>query len=102
MNLANGRSVFTFARGKDNVFSLSGGKDRQPNLQNYYLSVDTFRIHSGKTDASDTQMEGECHMHMNPDATKFYEIKCDVYNRAKGTLYKFYLENITSFDRKAF
>ena len=32
---------------------------------------------------------------MNKAATKFFFVKCDIYNRAKGTTYNFYLENIT-------
>jgi hypothetical protein len=50
----------------------------------------------------DDGMEGECHFQMNKTATNFYSIKCDIYNRAKGTLYNFYLEKITKTDRKEF
>jgi hypothetical protein len=39
-------------------------------------------------------MEGECHFRMNKEATRFYDIQCDVYNRTKGSIYNFYLENI--------
>jgi hypothetical protein len=57
----------------------------------------------GKDDwVEDSGMEGECHFHMNKEASKFFYIKCDVYNRSKGTLYNFYLEDIKSFSREAF
>ena len=104
--LANGRSLVTFMKrekGKDYLFTLSGGSDRQPNLENYYLSIDTFRMKIGDADENgDDGMEGECHFQMNKTATNFYSVKCDIYNRAKGTLYNFYLENITKTDRKEF
>ena len=51
---------------------------------------------------ADGGMEGECHFNLNEDATKFFYIKCDVYNRKKGSYYKFYLENIHNFERKTF
>lgn len=104
--LANGRALVTFMKrekGKDYLFTLSGGSDRQPNLENYYLSIDTFRMKIGDADEiGDDGMEGECHFRMNKTATNFYSVKCDIYNRAKGTLYNFYLENITKTDRKEF
>lgn len=104
IQLANGRSLLTFIKrenGKEILFTLSGGSDRQPNLENYYLSIDTFRIKNGDDDEiGDDGMEGECHFHMNKTATNFYSVKCDIYNRAKATLYNFYLENITKTDHK--
>ncbi|MBA4121323.1 MAG: hypothetical protein H0X72_02520 [Acidobacteria bacterium] len=101
---ANGRSLITFIKrekGREILFTLSGGSDRQPNLENYYLSIDTFRMKNGDDDeVGDDGMEGECHFRMNKTATNFFSVKCDVYNRAKGTLYNFYLENITKTDHK--
>ncbi len=100
--LGNGRSIFTFAKG-DTIFSLSGGKDRQPNLENYFLSIDTIRmLRKGKSDAVDDGMEGECHLRINAAGTKAYVLKCDIYNREKGTRYNFYLDNISSLTRKTF
>lgn len=101
--LKNGRSVLSFFVNDNAVFTLSGGKDRQPNLENYYLSIDTLRMKlKDREEAVDHGMEGECHFRMNKSATKFFEIKCDVYNRAKGTIYNFYVENIRTVDRKTF
>lgn len=102
--LANGRALITFIKrenGKEYLFTLSGGSDRQPNLENYYLGIDTFRMKIGDDDELvDDGMEGECHFQMDKTATNFYSVKCDIYNRSKGTLYNFYLENITKTDHK--
>lgn len=100
VQLANGRSLISFVKG-DTMFTVSGGNDRQPNLENYYLSIDTIPMKRGSGEQTeDHGMEGECHFRMNKEATKFFEIKCDVYNRAKGSIYNFYLEKIRKFDRK--
>jgi hypothetical protein len=99
--LRNGRSVLVFIDG-DTMFTLSGGKDRQPNPENYYLSIDKFKMESkGRGPAEDPSMEGECHFNLNADASKFFYIKCDIYNRARGTKYSFYLEKIQSVSRKS-
>jgi hypothetical protein len=100
--LANGRSLVTFVKDQTIMFTLSGGPDRQPNLENYFLGIDTFRITKGNDDeVVDNAMEGECHFHMNKTATKFFFVKCDIYNRAKGTIYNFYLKNITKTVHRA-
>lgn len=100
--LKNGRTLIAFMKEED-MFTVVGGADRQPNLENYYVSLDKLIINKGETVvATDPNMEGECHFRMNKDATKFYSIKCDIYNRSKGTLYNFYLENIQKFSRKEF
>lgn len=98
--LGNSRSFVSFIVGSV-VFSVSGGSDRQPNLENFYLSIDTIRAtEDGKVTAEDKEMEGECHFRLNKDASKFFFVKCDVYNRQKGVMFNFYLENIRSFIRK--
>jgi hypothetical protein len=100
--LRNGRSVLTFVRDKT-VLQVSGGRDRQPNLENYYLSIDTFALKiPDREEAVDRGMEGECHFRLNKDATKFFFVKCDIYNRQKGSKYNLYLENIRKTDHKAF
>ena len=100
--LKNGRTLLAFMKGED-MFTVVGGADRQPNLENYYVSLDKLIINKGeKVVATDPNMEGECHFRMNRDATKFYSIKCDIYNRSKGSLSNFYLENIRNFKRKEF
>lgn len=87
-------------KGKEIIFSLSGRSEGQPNLQNYYLQIDTVSIDGVDNGASDNGMEGECHFRMNKSATTFFFVKCDIYNRAKGTLYNFYLEKITKTQRE--
>jgi clan AA aspartic protease (TIGR02281 family) len=83
--LKNGRSLLTFWSDQA-AYTLSGGKDRQPNLENYYLSIDTFSLKlKDKEETSDRGMEGECHFSLNRDSTRFFYIKCDVYNRAKDS-----------------
>jgi hypothetical protein len=100
--LKNGRSLISFWNDQA-LFTLSGGKDRLPNLENYCLSIDTLTMKiKDEKQASDRGMEGECHFRLNRDATKFFSIKCDVYNRSKGSMYNFYLEDIRKFARKEF
>jgi clan AA aspartic protease (TIGR02281 family) len=104
--LQNGRSLLFFTVKGETLITLSGGRDRQPNLENYFLSIDT--IHMERPNRGDGEeyedhgIEGECHFRLNRAATKFFEIKCDVYNRSKGTTYSFYLEKIRKFDRTVF
>jgi clan AA aspartic protease (TIGR02281 family) len=97
----NGRTLVSFFRG-DVAFGLSGGRDRQPNPENYYLSVDTVHVtQTGKPDETG-EVEGECHFRLNRSASKFYFIRCDVYNRKVGFAWNFYLDSIGSFERKTF
>ena len=99
MELNNGRAILIFSQG-ETQFSVSSGRDRQPNLEDYYMGIDTLRlITHGAQSAVDQGMEGECHFRNNRAATKFYFIKCDIYNRAKGTTYNFYLEKISGFKK---
>ena len=100
MELTNGRALLIFKKDKT-IYTLSGGRDRQPNLEDFYQGIDTFRLAvDGVEKKKDMKMEGECHFSINKDASKFYFIKCEVYNRAKGSRYNLYLENIISFDRQ--
>lgn len=100
-----GGAFLTFIKKENNettIFSVSGKADRQPNLENYYIQIDTFRVYKGGVvQAEDTNMEGECHFQLSSDAKKFYSIKCDIYDRSKpgGVIFKFYLEEIVSFER---
>lgn len=83
------------------IYSLSGQADRQPNLENYYLQIDTLSFDGiGEHSGNFTGMEGECHFRMNKSATMFNFVKCEIYNRSKGTSYNFYLEKITKTHRE--
>jgi hypothetical protein len=87
-------------KGKQMIFDLAGRSDRQPNLENYYLEIDTLGIGiSGETPAIGSGFEGECHFSMNRTAKIFYFVKCEIYNREKGMRSSFYLENITATHR---
>lgn len=45
MNFASNRRSFFYFETTDGAgFAFSGGKDRQPNLENYYLSIDNIGI----------------------------------------------------------
>jgi hypothetical protein len=103
MILQNGLSIVVFAEGNNRTtFALSGGRDRQPDPEDYYLGIDTFRmIYSGK-ETVDNGMEGECHFNLNEDGTKYYYIKCLIYNRRIGTIFHFDLNNVTDFNIKNF
>lgn len=57
---------------------------------------------TGRSPSEDNDMEGECHFPLNKEASKFFSVKCDIYNRRKSLNYNFFLESITSFDRQAF
>jgi hypothetical protein len=92
--VGNGRSFFTFFGPDNSAFSLSGGRDRQPNSENYYLTIDTLRIKKGAQDDTDAKVEGECHLRLNQDASQFYELKCDARSRAAGLAFTFVLEDV--------
>ena len=58
ISLRNGRSLLAFSSGEI-VFHLSGGQDRQPNLENYYLSIDSlYQVSLNETHVGDSQGEG--------------------------------------------
>jgi hypothetical protein len=101
LSLRNGRSLLAFSRGEI-LYHLSGGHDRQPNPENYYLSIDSLGIQSPDVNAVDRGMEGECHFRLNRDASKFFSIECDVYNRAQGEMYNFVLDKITETHHRSF
>ena len=56
--LKNGRTLIAFMKG-ENMFTVVGGADRQPNLENYYVSLDKLIINKGeKVVATDSNMGG--------------------------------------------
>ena len=98
--VANGHLSMIFHQDRF-VFLLEGLSDRQPNLENYYMSVSQFTIlEKNKAIATDTSMEGECHMSLNAEGSELYYIYCDIYDRSKGALFRFHLDNIISTDRQ--
>jgi hypothetical protein len=43
--LPNGRAMYIFSsQNHESFYTLSGGADRQPRLEDYYLTIDNFRM----------------------------------------------------------
>ncbi len=103
MELDNDRGVFTFStteKGKQVIFILSGGADRQPNLENYFLSIDKFRATiDGKFEVEDLPVRGECHIQMQPNTGHFEAIKCDIYEDKMRLDIRFYLDDIVKTEK---
>lgn len=106
MILKNGRSIVIFSytgtEKKKATFSLSGGHDRQPKPEDYYLSIDTLGTQWGGKQVPDLRVEGECHFNLNEEGTQYYYIKCTINNRKSGQVFKFNLNNISDFQTKSF
>lgn len=71
-------------------------------MENYFLSVDTAKFGEASGKGAQGKVEGECHMRMNKDGSKYYEIKCDVFDRKAGIIFNFYLTDISGFEKKDF
>ena len=98
-NFKNHRSAFSFTIENSGFFIFSGGKDRQPNLENYFLSVDAAKF--GKSgEGVKGKVEGECHVRLNKNGSEYYDIRCDVFDRKAGITFNFYLTEISGFERK--
>lgn len=96
--LSNGRVTVSFTV-ESTVVTMAGGHDQQPDLNHYTLFVDSMRINNGAKElAHDPNMEGACKFLSNDDGSVFYEIHCDVYDREKGMMSKFYLDDISKTD----
>jgi hypothetical protein len=83
--LPNGRAMYIFSSQNHGTFyTLSGGADRQPRLEDYYLTIDTFRMMpKGKQDYS-VPYEGECHDHSDKSGREIRLLECEAYNRQIG------------------
>ncbi len=106
MVLKSGRSVLIFTYLKEDrqkvTFTLSGGHDRQPNLENYYLSIDTFQTWLDPEKPISTDVEGECHFSVSANANRYHYVRCTVYNRSEGVMFKFNLNNIYTSETNSF
>lgn len=95
VNLKKHRSFFRVTAEDSTVLLIfEGGVDRQPDPEHYYLTVDKVAIAAKDTRSIDEDIEGECSMHMNAEATKIYQIKCDAYDRKAGLAFDFVLSDI--------
>ena len=93
--IGNGRSFVGFISDQL-VFSFNGGHDRQPDLNHYYLSIDSVRMMNGTTKVfEDLSVEGECAMTVSDDGNKFYTVHCTAHNQQKEE-YSFRLDNIST------
>ena len=104
MVLKSGRSalLFTYLKANDEkvTFSLSGGQDRQPNLENYYLSVDTLVTWFDPQKSVTTDVEGECHFSVAENGKRYRFVHCVVYNRRDAIMFKFNLNSIFRSETK--
>lgn len=93
-------SSFLFIKVEEGFIILSGAEDRQPNINNYYLSISRFALKNKDLSEkfSDNNFEGECHFNLSDDGKEFYYVDCDVYNREHKARIKLNLKNITSTD----
>jgi hypothetical protein len=87
--LSNGRVVFIFTStspGRKTTYTFSGGSDRQPRSEDYYLSIDKFRmiVTGPQPDTVEVPYEGECHMHFDKTGMHIQSLECDGYNRQVG------------------
>ena len=99
-NYKDHRNAFTFtAENSKAGFIFEGGRDRQPDLENYYLLVDKVKLGTSDGEGAQGKAEGECHMRLNKDGSKYCEVKCDVFNREAGFVFNFYLTDISSFEK---
>jgi hypothetical protein len=103
-NFKNHHSTFEFSgQNGEAVFEFEGGVDEQSDLEHYELKIDKVRfgtVKQGRIDGVEGPAEGKCRMRMNGDASKFYDIKCDVLARKPGMVFNFYLSKIDAFEKK--
>jgi hypothetical protein len=106
MVLKSGRSalLFTYLKANDEkvTFSLSGGQDRQPNLENYYLSVDTLVTWFDPQKSVTTDVEGECHFSVAENSNRYRFVHCVIYNRRDAIMFEFNLNSIFRSETKSF
>jgi predicted aspartyl protease len=103
--LFNGRFFVTFSN-DEYIVSLWGTRERKPNPEDYYLSINTLSVlqpksyHSGQwTGVIGDHGQGECHVLSTKTANRF--IRCKINNRL-GLTWNFSLEEIESLNRTTF
>ena len=89
-----GKFTFEFSDNKNNVYILSGTKDRQLDATNLYSNIDTIVSTIGGQKTVDSQVMGGCNTKITPDGDKFIYIDCTVSDSKRVPL-KFRVTNIT-------
>jgi hypothetical protein len=86
MLLSNGRAVITFFSpdGKS-AFTMAGGGDRQPTVNDYYQKIDTVRLMKGETISYENRRaNGECYFRVSDDGKTIHKLKCEVSEKNRN------------------
>ena len=94
----SGKYTFEFTDKYNNVYVLSGAKDRQLDASNLYSNIDAIVSTVDGKKMVDSQAMGGCNTKLSPDGEKFVYIDCAVSNSKKVPL-KFRITNITDVQR---
>lgn len=86
MLLSNGRAVITFFSPDGNsAFTMAGGGDRQPTVNDYYQKIDTVRLMKGETFSYENKRaNGECYFRLSDDAKTVEKLKCEVSEKNRS------------------
>ena len=82
------------------MFILTGSGDRQPDPKNLFQNINSAAIvEKGEIKFREKDFEGECHLNLEADASKFNFVNCDVYNRPRGQYINLRLSQIKRFTK---
>ncbi len=102
MQFGNGRSLFVFSRGGV-LYSFSGSRIQQRGDKGFALIVDMIRIASQTVpERALADAEGECTVQTEPGGGSFTAIACEAHSRGEKARYRFSLDHISNFERKAY
>jgi hypothetical protein len=97
--LDGGVAICNF-RTNSQMFMLGGKGDRQPNPSNLYQDInDVWIIVNNEVQFREKDFEGECHLSLAPDASKFYFVNCIAYNRQRQQYFELQLSKIRKFTK---
>lgn len=97
----NGRLLFVFSV-VGTLYSFSGSRLQPRGAKSFALIVDTVRIASQSAPDRDlTDAEGACVVRIAATGHAFTAIDCNAHSRGRNARYKFVLDHITNFERKA-
>ncbi len=78
---------------KDRAFVFLGSGDRQPNIENYYLSINEMKFGPPRR-LDSRKVEGECRMKFNRNLKTPIFVDCLSFSRASGEKFHFKLRNV--------